>query len=227
MAQPQRLREREERLSIGQVLDRLQLDFTDLSLSKLRFLEERGLVTPERTSSGYRKFSQQHIERIRLVLTLQRDHYLPLKVIAEYLDDLDEGKNPDLPGVSPGQVSILQPKAVLRREELLRATGASSKLLNEAIVAGLIPAMEVFPQETIGQLQALMELERRGITPRHLRPFRVSVERDAELLKRAAAARSRRSSGGEGDETRREDALEMADFIETLRKGILRHRLMG
>ncbi|MFW8746025.1 MerR family transcriptional regulator, partial [Mesorhizobium japonicum] len=74
-------------LSIGQVLQRLSPEFPDLSPSKLRFLEERQLVTPSRTESGYRKFSPADLERLRLVLTMQRDYYLPLKVIRGYLDD--------------------------------------------------------------------------------------------------------------------------------------------
>jgi DNA-binding transcriptional MerR regulator len=76
-------------LTIGQVLARLKPEFPDLSSSKLRFLEERELVTPIRTASGYRKFSAADLERLRVILGLQRDHYLPLKVIKEYLADAD------------------------------------------------------------------------------------------------------------------------------------------
>src|SRR6478736_10143361 len=75
-------------LSIGQVLARLSPEFPSLTSSKLRFLEVQGIVTPLRTESGYRKFSQNDLERLRLALTLQRDHYLPLGVIREYLEDI-------------------------------------------------------------------------------------------------------------------------------------------
>ncbi len=85
-------------LTIGQVIARLKPEFPDLSSSKLRFLEERELVTPIRTASGYRKFSAADVERLRIVLGLQRDHYLPLKVIKDYLADLDAGREPVLPG---------------------------------------------------------------------------------------------------------------------------------
>ena len=81
-------------LSIGQVLARLNPEFPDLSPSKLRFLEERQLITPSRTESGYRKFSPADLERLRFVLSMQRDYYLPLKVIRGYLDDLDAGREP-------------------------------------------------------------------------------------------------------------------------------------
>lgn len=214
---------RSERLSIGQVLDRLSGDFTDLTLSKLRFLEDRGLITPERTSKGYRKFSQHHIDRIRLVLTLQRDHYLPLKVIAEYLQDLDDGKSPEIPGVNSGQVSMLRPAVVLNRDEMLRQTGASLRLFSEAIAAGVLPAVEVFPIEALDQLRSLVVLEQRGITPRHLRMLRIAVEREAELLHQAAGVRGRSDAGVRA----REETLEMLEHLEVVRSGMLRNKLFG
>jgi len=79
-------------LTIGQVLSALKADFSELSPSKLRFLEEQELVLPQRTSSGYRKYTEQDVDRIRIILELQRDKYLPLKVIRQYLDDLEAGK---------------------------------------------------------------------------------------------------------------------------------------
>lgn len=211
-------------LSIGQVLARLQDDFSDLSPSKLRFLEEQGLVTPERTKSGYRKFSQAHIERLRLILTLQRDHYLPLKVIAEVLQELDEGKDPVIPGAaSRSASSILAPKRVLSSEELCRSTGASVRFLGEAIAAGLLPAAEVFPHDAVAQLTALLRLAERGITPRHLRSLRVAAEREAELISRAVATRGVKSGSPAGTD----DALEFAGYLDTVRSGVLRRRVSG
>lgn len=78
-------------LSIGQVLARLTPEFSDLTASKLRYLEVQGIVNPSRTDSGYRKFSTSDVERLRLGLTLQRDHYLPLSVIREQLDEAEAG----------------------------------------------------------------------------------------------------------------------------------------
>jgi len=203
------------------VLARLQDDFADLTPSKLRFLEEQGLVTPERTKSGYRKFSQQHIERLRLILTLQRDHYLPLKVIAEVLDEMDDGRDPIIPGASPRSASsILAPKRVLSGEELRRTTGASPRFLGEAIAAGLLPATEVFPHDAVAQLTALLKLAERGITPRHLRPLRVAAEREAELIAHAVSSRGVRSGTPHGTE----DSLELADYLDTVRSGVLRRR---
>lgn len=214
---------RGERLSIGQVLERLTADFDDLTLSKLRFLEDRGLVTPERTSAGYRKFSQGHIDRIRLVLTLQRDHYLPLKVIAEYLQDLDDGKSPEIPGAANGNTSMLRAVTVLNREEMIRQTGASQRLMTDAIAAGILPAVDVFQADALEQLKSLVALEQRGVTPRHLRILRVAVERESELLHQAAQSRSRPDAG----HTAREDALEMLEHLETVRSGMLKNTLLG
>jgi DNA-binding transcriptional MerR regulator len=209
-------------LSIGQVLERLQADFADLSPSKLRFLEEQGLVAPERTKSGYRKFSQAHVERLRLILTLQREHYLPLRVIAEVLEEMDAGRDPVIPGAAPRSASsILTPRRLLGREELQRLTGASPRFVGEAIAAGLLPATEVFPHETVAELTALLRLAEQGITPRHLRAVRVAAEREAELIGQAVEARGSRPGSPQGDEA----ALELAGLLETVRGGVLRRRL--
>ena len=86
-------------LSIGQVLARLSPEFPSLTSSKLRFLEVQGIVTPQRTASGYRKFAPADVERLRLALTLQRDHYMPLQVIREHLDDVEAGRATALPQI--------------------------------------------------------------------------------------------------------------------------------
>lgn len=211
-------------LSIGQVLARLQDDFADLTPSKLRFLEEQGLVTPERTKSGYRKFSQEHIERLRLILTLQRDHYLPLKVIAELLEEMDAGRDPIIPGAAPRSASsILAPKRVLSSEELRRSTGASARFLGEAIAAGLLPAAEVFPHDAVAQLAALLKLAEQGITPRHLRSLRVAAEREAELITHAVSTRGLKTGTPAGTE----GSLELAGYLDTVRSGVLRRRFGG
>lgn len=219
-----RVRESAGLLSIGQVLERLQGEFGDLSPSKLRFLEEQGLVTPERTKSGYRKFSQAHVERLRLILTLQREHYLPLKVIAEVLEEVDQGRDPVIPGAAPRMASsILTPRRLLGREELQRLTGASSKFVGEAIAAGLLPPADVFPHDAVAELTALMRLAEQGITPRHLRVMRAAAERDAELIAQSITSRGVRGDSPGGTE----GALELAELLETVRGGVLRRRLSG
>ncbi len=213
-------------LSIGQVLQRLSPEFPDLSPSKLRFLEERQLVTPSRTESGYRKFSPADLERLRLVLTMQRDYYLPLKVIRAYLDDLDAGREPVLPGgvqvtTAP---SMLPGARRFSREELVRESGATPMLLNDAITASLVPAGDTFTDEALVVMKALVELQRSGIEPRHLRGFRAAAERELGLIESALIPTARR-----GDASSRAKALdlarEIAGQLELVRSSLIRSAL--
>jgi DNA-binding transcriptional MerR regulator len=209
-------------LTIGQVLARLKPDFPDLSSSKLRFLEERELVTPVRTQSGYRKFSPADVDRLRIVLGLQRDHYLPLKVIKEYLADLDAGREPTLPG--GGDVprpSMLGRERRYSRDELQRVAGASPMLVGDAVSSSLLPAADSYGEESVGVLKALVELQRSGIEPRHLRTFRATAEREVGLIESALMPVSRR-----GDATSRAKALELAreiaGHLEVIRSTLIR-----
>ncbi|GAA2091174.1 MerR family transcriptional regulator [Pseudolysinimonas kribbensis] len=213
-------------LSIGQVLARLSPEFPDLSPSKLRFLEERQLVTPSRTESGYRKFSPADLERLRLVLTMQRDYYLPLKVIRSYVDDLDAGREPVLPGglqVSAAP-SMLPGGRKLTREELVRESGATPMLLNDAVSASLIVAGDTFAEESLVILKSLVELQRSGIEPRHLRGFRAAAERELGLIESALIPTARRS-----DASSRAKALDLAREIaaqlELVRSSLIRSAL--
>lgn len=209
-------------LSIGQVLARLSPEFPDLSPSKLRFLEERNLVTPSRTESGYRKFSPADLERLRLVLQMQRDYYLPLKVIRQYLDDLDAGREPVLPGGAPVTApSMLSAERKLSRAELIKESGANAMLLNDAISASLIVAGDTYGDEALSVLKALVELQRSGIEPRHLRGFRAAAERELGLIESALIPVTRRK-----DASSRAKALEMAREIagqlEVVRSSLIR-----
>jgi DNA-binding transcriptional MerR regulator len=96
--------------TIGEVLNQLKEDFADITISKIRFLESEGLISPDRTESGYRKFTDDDVDRLRFILTAQRDHYLPLKVIREQLQRLDEGELPEGPG--PARVEQEEQEAV-------------------------------------------------------------------------------------------------------------------
>lgn len=179
-------------LSIGQVLARLTPEFPTLTTSKLRFLEVQGIVTPTRTESGYRKFSPADVDRLRLALQLQRDHYLPLTVIREYLSDLDAGREPSHPGQQPPPTIHPQGRRY-RRDELLRATGASAQLFSEAVSSGILPAAESFGEQSVSLLRAIVSLDSHGIEPRHLRTIRQSAERDVSLIEQALAPLTHRS----------------------------------
>lgn len=178
-------------LSIGQVLARLAPEFPGLSASKLRFLEVQGIVTPVRTESGYRKFSPDDLERLRLALTLQRDHFMPHSVIREYLTDLDAGRDPATPTAVPPPSIVPAPRRY-RRDELLSAAGAAPQLLNDAISTGVLAASEVYGEQSVAVLRALVALDRHGIEPRHVRTLRQSAERDVALVESALAALLRR-----------------------------------
>lgn len=208
-------------LSIGQVLARLNEDFPELTNSKLRFLEEQGLVSPQRTKSGYRKFCPADVERLRLILSLQRDHYLPLKVIRGYLDDVDAGATPVFPGGAP---SIHPGVKRYSRAELVSESGASAALLTEAIAAGVIAAGESFGEDSLVLLRALDALARTGIDPRHLRGLRAQVSREAGLIERAVTTLASRS-----DAASRARAVtlaaETAAQFELVRSTLLREAL--
>ncbi|AJM77461.1 MerR family transcriptional regulator [Rathayibacter toxicus] len=213
------------RLSIGQVLARLSPEFPDITSSKLRFLEEQGLVSPARTESGYRKFSGTDVERLRMILALQRDHYLPLKVIRGYLADIDSGRNPVLPpGAGGPALSLLSSAKRLTREDLASEAGASPALVHEAIAAGLVRGGEVFGDDAVATLKALVELGRSGIEPRHLRPLLVAVEREMSLIESVLASSARRG-GASGSAGAAETAIALAAQLGTIRGAMVRRAL--
>jgi DNA-binding transcriptional MerR regulator len=204
-------------LSIGQVLARLAPEFPALTSSKLRFLEVQGIVRPRRTDSGYRKFAAADLERLRLALTLQRDHYLPLQVIREYLDDLEAGKSPASPAGVPR--SIVPPMRRYRRDDLLREAGAAPQLLNDAIGLGLIAGGDSYDDRALAMLRSLVALDRHGIEPRHLRALRQSADRDVALIESALAPLRRRTdatSRGRAAEVAPELARRLAEVRDAL-----------
>lgn len=212
-------------LSIGQVLARLRPDFPDLTPSKLRFLEERQLIFPARTESGYRKFSPQDMERLRFVLTLQRDHYLPLKVIRVYLDDVDAGRRPDIPGAVTGPIpTILPNERRYSREELVREAGATPQLLNDAVSASLIMPADLYSEPAVSVLKSLVELQRSGIEPRHLRGFRAAAERELGLIESALIPIARRKDASSRAKAS-ELAREIAGQLEIVRSSLIRSAL--
>jgi DNA-binding transcriptional MerR regulator len=211
-------------LSIGQVLAKLSPEFPDLTPSKLRFLEERKLVAPARTASGYRKFSPADMERLRFVLLMQRDHYLPLKVIRGYLEELDAGRTPELPGGTVAAASMLSAERRLTRDELIREAGASPMLLSDAISSSLLVASDVFGEDSLAVLKSLVELQRSGIEPRHLRGFRASAERELGLIETALMPVARRKDSSSRARAA-EMAREIAGQLEIVRSSLIRSAL--
>jgi DNA-binding transcriptional MerR regulator len=169
--------------TIGRVIEILKPDFPDLSPSKIRFLEEQGLVNPLRTDAGYRKYSEAHIDRVKLILELQRDKFLPLKVIRAYLDDLDAGKQPSLP-TGTRRPSVNRKFSKL---ELIAESGINETLLAEAQANALI-GVDPFEYSDIEIARSLMQLQRFGISARHLRGIKTAADRDLGLIQGVVAS---------------------------------------
>lgn len=210
------------RFGIGQVLAKLQPEFPELTPSKLRFLEEQGLVTPARTAAGYRKFSPEDIERLGVVLSMQRDHYLPLKVIRAHLDAVDRGETPALPGATSG-ATVRATASRYTRSELLSAADATPKLLDDAVAASLIRPADHYGDDTLEVLQALVALRAVGIEPRHLRGMRGAAERQAALIERAIAPERRRDAAGRARNDER--AGELAGHLAAVHASLLRRSI--
>jgi DNA-binding transcriptional MerR regulator len=170
------------------VLNILNPEFTELSPSKLRFLEEQELVTPQRTTSGYRKYTEQDVERVRIILELQRDKYLPLKVIRQYLADIDAGKVPTLPGSNTPVVEHLRPAKGVKYTELdlISETAITPALISDAQASGLL-GQEPFEAADLEVARALMHLQRFGIQPRHLRGIKAAADREIGIIEGVVA----------------------------------------
>ena len=174
----------EESLSIGDVINLLRDDFPDVSVSKIRFLEAQGLISPARSPAGYRQFGPLEIKRLRYILGLQRDHFLPLKVIKSKLTLWERGEDH---GTQHGEPPPVDPeREPLTRNDLVRRTGLAPLELEALIAHGLISAVdasgELFPGWALPagiEARQLLEL---GFEPRHLRQVRLAVEREADML---------------------------------------------
>ena len=184
-------------MSIGAVLTVLREEFPEVTLSKIRFLESEGLVEPHRTPSGYRKFSARDVERLSQVLRMQRDHYLPLKVIREHLDAVESGEAPVLPRPataleqSAGEVAWDEAKPAVRtpRAELLGSTEVAEAELAEWESYGLISSEGdgTYAADAVEIAQLVARLGRHGLEPRHLRAVKAAAEREAGLVEQLVA----------------------------------------
>jgi DNA-binding transcriptional MerR regulator len=207
------------RMNIGQVLDLLRPEFPTVSIPKIRFWEEEGLIRPERTPSGYRKFSPADVERLRYALRMQRDHYLPLKVIAEHLDAIDRGLEP--PPIDPVVPVVPQvaldgdgtPSAAsfarrdqlrLSRRELVKIAGITDELLDQLEQFGLITprtgtGIAHYDTDALVIAKTARELADFGLEPRHLRAFRAAADREVGLVEQVVAPlRGGRDPGARG-----------------------------
>ncbi len=173
-------------VGIGQVLAELRPDFPDISPSKIRFLEAEGLIQPQRAESGYRRFAVRDIERLRYILTVQRDEYLPLRVIKERLAAMDS------------ENAIAEPAPVgMTRSQLLEAAAADEELLAELEDYGLVRRARQYQAAALHVVRGAVQLREYGIQPRHLRGIKASAEREISLVEQVVAPLARQRASRE------------------------------
>ncbi|MDR8410126.1 MerR family transcriptional regulator [Nonomuraea sp. 3-1Str] len=203
-------------MSIGEVLALLRGEFPDVTISKIRFLEGEGLIEPERSPSGFRKFTHLHVEQLRYILTEQRDHYLPLRVIKDKMAE-DFGR--------PRAVPDAEPEIRLSRAELLETAGIDDETLTELEDYGLLAARaRRYDEDALTVARTVGALARFGLHARHLRAVKAAAERECGLIEQAVApVLKRRGPGaiGEADEAARELSALLLDLHAALvREGV-------
>jgi DNA-binding transcriptional MerR regulator len=232
VATPRRPR---QTLTIGAVLAALREDFPDVSISKIRFLETAGLLTPARTGSGYRSYSEADLDRLRYILSAPRDHYWPLKVIREALDALDRGlappvgpagtlarprppaptADPDVPtAASLASVKVLR----MTREELAEAAGLDAQTLEALETFGLVrpDAGGHYGEPALAVAHAAAALAAYGLEPRHLRPFRTAADREIGLVQQVVTPhRTSRGASSSGSQDPTADVLRLCIALHT------------
>lgn len=218
-------------LTVGAVVRALGEEFPDVTISKVRFLENEGLVTPTRTASGYRQFSEHDVERLRFVLRAQRDRFWPLKVIKDSLDAMDRGlggpedatdprpraKRPEADPAVPSVERLRTPMTVrLTREEVARSCDLDESVVEDLVANGLLrPGSDGLHSESDLQVaQAAGGLAAYGLQARHLRSFRTAADREVGLVEQALGPRR----GSDADE----HAAAVAHLCLTLHAALVR-----
>jgi DNA-binding transcriptional MerR regulator len=222
-------------LSIGEVLTRLRSEFADITISKIRFLESEGLIEPQRTPSGYRKFTTNDLERLRFVLLAQRDQYLPLKVIKENLDAMDRGLQPakTVGGVATPRLAandgVLTADSFasendlrLTRAELLSASNLTEDQLTEIESYGLVAIRgRHYDSDALAVAKAVAEISEFGIGARHLRAFKTAADREVGLVEQVTTPLLRQK-GSEAKARAEEVERELAALSIRLHAALVR-----
>jgi DNA-binding transcriptional MerR regulator len=197
--------------SIGEVLAQLRPEFPDISTSKIRFLEAEGLIEPARSRSGYRRFSASDIERLRYILTAQRDSYLPLRVIRERLASWADAEQKTAAG--PGvPAADSQPPDGMSRRQLLEAAGIGEDDLTELEDYGLIRRVgRQYGDDALAVARAVAALRQYGVQARHLRAVKAAADREANLVEQVVAPQLRQRGPGARDAAAR-TARQIADL---------------
>ncbi|MEZ5092573.1 MerR family transcriptional regulator [Nocardioides sp.] len=230
-------------MNIGQVLEELRPDFPGVTIPKIRFLEDKGLIKPERTPAGYRKFSGDDVERLRYILRMQRDHYLPLKVIGEHLDAIDRGLEPPplepvvptVPTVALTPDGTPSPESFARRDrlrmsrrELLKVADIDEELLGQLEQFDLVapyPGTGHYDTDALVVARTARELAAFGFEPRHLRAFKTAADREIGMVEQVVEPLKRgrdASAAGRAEEAVNEIAALSVRLHATLVKAGLR-----
>lgn len=222
-------------MSIGEVLTHLRVEFPDTTISKLRFLESEGLVEPRRTPSGYRKYSWDDVARLRYVLTAQRDHYLPLRVIRDHLSEMDRGERPVGARAARGLVAVDDDAGSaadvvgrggaelrLSRAELLERSGLGDEQLRTLEQAGLLAERSggFFDGDALEIATVAAQLACYGLEPRHLRAYRSAADREVGLFQQVVAPQLRQR-GPEARARAEETVRELARLSQRLHGALL------
>ena len=207
-------------LGISEVLAQLRGEFPDISVSKIRFLETEGLIAPARSPSGYRRFSAADVDRLRYILSAQRDQYLPLRVIKERLTRPDEAARPsyagqpgaagppgvagpnggDRPGLGRVSMADTTEDGLLSRSELIAAAGVTEALLSELETFGLVRRIgRQYGQDALQVARAAAALTAYGVEARHLRAVRAAAERETAMIESLVAPILRQRGKGARD----------------------------
>lgn len=216
-------------LSIGEVLSILKKDFPEVSISKIRFLETEGLVTPARTASGYRRFTADDVDRLRAVLIMQRDQYLPLKVIRESLEASAEPATVSAAGVGFNAADFRAGAGRVRlsRMELSEQAGVSDAEIAELERIGIVwrnPAGH-YDEDSLSICLIAARLRGFGMDARHLKTFRVVTDRESGLIEQMATPFTA-SKDRDGRAREKEAIREIASLIIQLHGALLRAELV-
>ncbi len=226
-------------MSIGEVLARLRDDFPDITISKLRFLEAEGLVDPQRTAAGYRKYSTVDVQRLGFVLAAQRDRFLPLRVIRDQLEALDKGDAAVLDGFAEHGLRRTGPSAIddeppapvpsrVHRDVLLQRSGLLDRQLAELEDAGLVVASSPgwYDADAVIVATVAANLAALGIGVRHLRGYRTAADREVGLFTALIAPLAKSSSPAA--HARAQEALrELTSLSQQLHAALVRVGLRG
>jgi DNA-binding transcriptional MerR regulator len=213
-------------LTIGAVAKILGQEFDDISISKIRYLEDQKLLAPRRTAGGYRLYSQADVERLRTILRMQRDEFLPLRVIRQELATGDfTGRRPSDQGTKRRAASVDAPATTLTVEELVEQAGVQESFLRELQDFGIVQPQrrdgrDAYDETDLEIVRAASELSRFGVAGRNLRVFRTSADREAALLEQLVGPMLRSRS-----QARRKEAVENMESLAAV-CGHLKHLLL-